>query len=237
MIARLLLYFALLLNPWQQPMGYGGQGAGGYTGPTISNVQTNFCTGSVTSCAVANFSPSPASGNLIFVAESPLGGPSCSSNPPTDTLGNSFGLVSSVSNNTNANLCTFNVITSSSGTDAVNCHSSAGGQLDCWAALVTASGGTITLDTNCKNTNGSTTVGSGTDNMKCNAAVTPAQGNELYIGYANDGGTNSNGSLLKYYGVGNGIYYQQTTAATITPAATVACSSCLYTMTAASYHK
>jgi hypothetical protein len=55
MIAHLLFYFALLLNPWQQPMGYGG------THPTAGNniVVQNGCgarnTGSVTSFGLAIF--------------------------------------------------------------------------------------------------------------------------------------------------------------------------------------
>jgi hypothetical protein len=54
MIAHLLIYFALLLNPWQQPMGYGG-GAGVGNHIALQNGCSARNTGSVSSFGLAIF--------------------------------------------------------------------------------------------------------------------------------------------------------------------------------------
>jgi hypothetical protein len=240
MIARLLIYFALLLNPWQQPMGYGGHGAAGYTGPIISNVKNLFCSTS-TACTVANFSPNPATNNVIFVATVTFtGGVACSSTPPTDTLGNTYNTVNSTSDVVSTALCGHYAISSSGGTDAVTCHAASSTSIDCWAALITGNNASVPLDTNCIDTAGTATSGTGTNNLACTSAVTPASNDELYIGYATaSSGTPSNGSLLTFYNIAvdDGIFYQQHTAATITPAVTLNTSGVKYVIVVAVFKK
>jgi hypothetical protein len=239
MIARLLAYFLLLLNPWQQPMGYSG-GGGGYTGPVISNTQSQICT--ALTCTTLNFSPSPASGNLIYVTTNIFASTSqcTSTTKPTDTLGSTWTYINTAVDTVNFSFCSYYTVTSSGGTDAVTCHVNTGaGGYDCFAFLVTGNAASP-LDTNCINTVGASTSGTGTNNMTCSASVTPAQSNELFLGYTNaESGTMSNGSLITFYNISadNGIFYQQQAAATITPAVTLNTSGVKYAIIVASFHK
>jgi hypothetical protein len=239
MIARLAVYLWLLLNVWQQPMGYGGQGAAGYTGPLISNVKNLFCGGS-TACTVANFSPNPATNNVIFVATVNFSAVACNSSPPTDTLGNTYSFINTTSDVVSTGVCAHYAISSSGGTDAVTCHAPSSSSIDCWAALVTGNNASVPLDTNCIDTAGTATSGTGTNNMPCSTSITPASNDELYIGYATaSSGTPSNGSLLTFYNlaVDDGIFYQQHTAATITPAVTLNTSGVKYVIVVAVFKK
>jgi hypothetical protein len=76
--------------------------------------------------------------------------------------------------------------------------------------------------------------------MPCSTSVTPSQGNTLFVGYASaESGTLSNGSLLTFVNLAadNGISYQQTALATITPAVTLNTSGVKFAIQVQSFHK
>lgn len=212
----------------------------GYTGPTIVDRQSLFCS-TVTSCTVGNFSTNPTSGKLIFVQTLAGFGGTCTGTNPTDTLGNSYGFIQSTTDLANEVMCTYYTVSGSSGTDAVTCRNSASANIFCEAALITGNAASP-LDSSCKDTDGTTTSGTGTNNMKCNSptTMTVSQNNELFIGCSWAGsGTESNGSLLTYLNVSasNMASYQQQTIATITPATTLSTSGTKYIILISAFHK